>query len=82
VVVDLSAASTKQFILRKSTGAAVTKTAEFVTDGTDGKLKYTTTITDLDVTGDWQLQVYVKWTATEWRSDIQNFMVRPNLPTI
>jgi hypothetical protein len=81
-VVDLSATDLITFIFRKPTGAAVTKSATFVTDGTDGKAKYTTTVTDLDVAGDWQLQVLVQWTSTQWKSDIKNFLVLPNLPTI
>ena len=78
--VDVSGASTKQFVFRKPGGTAVVKTAAFVTDGTDGKLKYTTVTDDLDTAGDWQVQAFVDFGSTEWRSDIKNFMVHPNLP--
>lgn len=79
--VDISGASTKQYIFRKPGGSALVKTADFVTDGTDGKLKYTTASGDLNTAGDWQVQAFVDFGATEWRSDIKNFMVHPNLPT-
>jgi BppU N-terminal domain len=80
-VVGLVTTTSKQFIFRKPDGTAVVKNAEFTTDGSDGKIRYLTLATDLDIAGDWQLQVYVAWTTQEWRSDIQNFIVHPNLPT-
>ena len=44
-VIDLSGATTKQIILRKPDRVtSSTKTASFVTDGSDGKIKYTNPI--------------------------------------
>ena len=41
-VVDVSSATTRQLIFKSKDGAVLTKTAVLVTDGTDGKIKYTT----------------------------------------
>lgn len=78
-VVDISSATVKQFMLEKPDGTTVTKSASFTTDGTDGKLRYTTIANDLDTAGDWQLQVYVEMTAGKWNSDVGAFTVLPNL---
>lgn len=82
-VVDVSAATTLQIVFQKPTGIGVAKTAVFVTTGTDGKIKYTTTVaSDLDTAGHWRLQGRVTLSATqEWRSDIHEFEVEANLPT-
>lgn len=78
-IVDISSATTKQFILEKPSGTTLTKPTDFVTDGTDGKEKYTIIAGDLDEVGLWQIQPYTilpNWTG---RSDIGTFMVHPNL---
>jgi hypothetical protein len=81
VVVNISTINSASYLLRKPDGTGLTVSAVFVTDGTDGKLKYTiTSATFLDVAGDWQLQVALAFPTTEWKSDIKNFMVHPNLP--
>ena len=77
-VVDLSSSSTKNFIF-KSPSATDTKGANFVTNGEDGKLTYTTVSGDLDVAGDWQLQVKVTLPAGTWYSTIYDFEVVANL---
>ena len=79
VAVDISTASVRQFILRKPSGAAATKTAAFSTDGSDGKLRYVTVADDLDQAGQWSLQVYLEMTAGKWHSDVAVFDVYPNL---
>jgi hypothetical protein len=79
VVVDISAATTKQFIFAKPGGTKVSKDASFVVNGTDGKLKYVTASGDLDESGDWQLQVYVVMPTGTWHSDIVLVSVCGNL---
>lgn len=78
-VVNLSSATLKQFILTKPDATVVTKTAAFSSDGSDGKLRYTTIAGDLDAKGSWHLQVYVEMPTGKWKSDIQEFQVEPNL---
>lgn len=79
VVVNLSTASVKQIIFAKPSGATLTQNASFVTDGTDGKVKYTTVAGDLDMLGNWQVQLYVELATGKWKSNIQRFRVYGNL---
>ncbi len=81
VPVDISAATTKQIILQNPSVTGGAFAATFTTDGTDGKLQYTTTINDLDESGVWQIQAYVVLATGAWRSEIQEFSVFPNLST-
>lgn len=78
--VDLSSVTTKDFIFRKPKGTKVTVSSSFSTDGTDGKLRYTTVADDLDTPGVWKLQAYLVFPSSgEWRSDLAQFTVHRNL---
>jgi len=77
--VDLSSASTLQLLFKKPGGSLLTKTASFVTDGTDGKIKYTTISGDLDEVGSWKLQAYIVIAANSWHSDYIGFKVHRNI---
>ena len=59
VAVDVSAATTKQIKFKRPDGTSFTKTASFLTDGTDGRLLYVTVNGDLNMAGNWKLQGYV-----------------------
>lgn len=81
---DLSSATVKQVKFRKPKTATlaaetVTKTATFVTDGTDGLLKYTTVETDIDRKGTWSVQAYIEIPTWKGHSDIKIFIVGDNL---
>lgn len=68
-VVDLSAATEVEFEFRKPDGSIVTKTAAFVTDGTDGKCRYSVESGLLDVAGTWTVRLLVTEGATsQYRS--------------
>jgi hypothetical protein len=77
-VVDISTATVKSFVCRKPSGAVVTWTAEFATNGTDGKLRYTTAEDDLDRAGDWRMQAYIEMPTGAWHSDEATFKVAAN----
>lgn len=80
VVVNIAAVSTKQLVFKKPNGITITKTASFVTDGTDGQLQYITEADFLDASGLWRVQGYVLFPAGfNGRSDITTFQVRDNL---
>jgi len=79
VAVDISGATTKQIILKKPSGEKLTKTAIFVTDGSDGQIAYTTISGDLDEPGGWEIQAKVILASGTWYSDVGNFDVHPNL---
>lgn len=79
-VVDLSGATVKQIIFHKPDSSLLTKTATLYTDGTDGKIYYTTLDGDLDQEGLWKIQAYVQFTvAAKFHSDIGTFQVYSNL---
>ncbi len=55
------------------------KTASFVEDGSDGKIKYTTIAGDLDLSGTYKIQARVTTPDGVWYSQIQKFKVKRNL---
>jgi len=77
--VDVSGATTKTIFLLKPSGTKLSKAAIFTTDGTDGKIQYTTVSGDLDEPVWWKIQAYVKLPGGEWYSDWQSFEVHDNL---
>ena len=77
--VDISAATTKQLLLKSPAGAVLTKTAVFTNTGTDGKLQYTTIAGDLSSTGDWQIQASCVFSASQFLSSIGTFTVCENV---
>jgi len=56
---DVSGATTKEILLVSPNGVILTKTASFVTNGTDGKLKYVTVANDVTVAGGWTARAHV-----------------------
>jgi hypothetical protein len=77
---NLGSATVKTCRLTDPTGASRDLTATEVTDGTDGKFKYTTTDGDIDMSGRWQAQFYVEAGAYKVWSEINGFDVEANLP--
>lgn len=77
IVKDISAATTKQLIFRKPTPdlTVVTQTAVFVTDGSDGQIRYTSILGDLDIAGRWSLEGQVVLPTGTFRSDRDRFDV-------
>ncbi len=80
-ILDVSTASIKNAIFGKPDNTLVTKALDFFTDGTDGKLIYTSQAGDLDQDGEWQSQTFVDLDAGSWHSSINYFVVLPNLST-
>lgn len=80
VVVDVSSASVKQVLMRSPSCADCdAHTATFTTNGTDGKIQYTTVSGDLHATGTWQIQGKVTISTGTWHSSIAEVNVVPNL---
>ena len=77
--VDISSATTKQLIFKKPSGTKLTKTASFITDGTDGKIKYNVAADDLDEAGSYKLQGKVIISDGTFYTDIHTFKVYRNL---
>lgn len=77
-VVNISTATTKQFIFSKPDGTAATVTAVFGTDGSDGVLKYTTLAGDFDKAGNWQVQAKVIAPSFTYHTAPATFIVDAN----
>jgi len=79
-IVDVSGATVKKIKFEKPSGASVTKDASFYTDGTDGKIKWTTTlVTDLNEAGVWKRQGYVELPTGKWHTTVLSFTVADNI---
>jgi hypothetical protein len=78
-IVNLSSATVKQIILLKPDTTVIQKDASFVTDGTDGKLSYTTVAGDLSCCGIWKVQWLITLSSGTWYTDIKTFKVYSNL---
>ena len=80
-VVDISDATVKQLILEAPSGAKKTKTAVFVTDGSDGLIKYVTVDNDLDEVSEqhWEYQFIITRPSGVFPTDIGSFQVHRNL---
>lgn len=79
VVVNLASATTLTFTFDKPDGTNITKTPTFVTDGSDGRLRYVAQSGDLDQIGLWRWQGTIVIPAGTFHSDIYEFRVYPNL---
>jgi hypothetical protein len=76
---DVSTATTQQFIFAKPSGATLTVTSTFTTDGTDGNVQYTTVSGDINESGNWRLQVKLIFPTGTWHTDIGTFRVHDNI---
>ena len=78
-VSSADAEAKRQITFRRKDGSEITKSLSFDSDGTDGKVEYTFADGDIDITGEWEYQVYLDLTAGEWYSSKAVFTVYPNL---
>lgn len=78
-VVDLSQATLKQIILLRPDGQRIVATAQFFTDGTDGKIYYNTVEGDLAVNGRYKIQGYVEFGGIELHTSVGKFDVKSNI---
>jgi hypothetical protein len=79
VAVDISLASNMQILFKKPSGSLLTKSATFVTDGSDGYIYYTIADGDLDEIGSWKVQAIVTLGSYIWHSSFESFKVHRNL---
>lgn len=78
--IDVSTATTLTIYLKKPSGETLTKTATFVTDGTDGLIHYQSVDGDLDESGVWKIQAQVDMgSGSSYHSIIKTFKVACNL---
>ncbi len=79
---DISDADTLEIDFKAPDRSVQTQTAIFVTDGSNGQIRYiTAAATDLHMPGPWRLQAHVASTAGSYdnRSEFGHFPVQKNL---
>lgn len=78
-VVDISGATTKNFLVKKPDDTTTTWTGTFTTDGTDGKFRFASIAGTFDQEGEWSLQGRIVLPAWDGRTDWYDFLVHPNV---
>ena len=74
VVVDVSTATTKELLFLRPDDSTITATAQFTTDGTDGKIQYTTQAGDITIPGVWKWQGKITFaTGGPFHTSIKSF---------
>lgn len=76
---DISTATVKSIIFQKPDGTVLTKTATFLTDGTDGIIYYDTIAGDLDQSGVYKVQGAVSIGGGSYKGSKSTFKVHCNL---
>ena len=79
--INVSMATVKYIYFQKPDGTKKKKTAAFYTDGSDGKIQYTTVSGDIDQAGLWQVQGYVETSSGKFFTVKTNFSVLNTLYT-
>lgn len=72
---DISGYTTRTVKLKPPSGVVKEKTASFVTDGSDGEIKFTIESGDIDAAGRWRLQVVLSNANSQLPSEIVDFSV-------
>jgi len=78
-IVDISTANELKIVFNRPDGTVSVETGALTTDGTDGKMEYTTESGDLSQEGNWTRQGKVTFGSSVWYSDIIKFKVYVNL---
>ena len=77
---DISGATTKRIDIKNTiTGIVLQRTAAFVTDGTDGQIRYRSTASEFDAKGRWEVQGVAFGASARFATDFEIIDVRPNL---
>ena len=79
--IEVSTASVKYIYFQDPNGTRTQETAAFTTDGTDGKIQYTTTAGDIDLVGTWMVQGYVETSLGKFWTEKDSFKVYSTLAT-
>lgn len=77
--IPIQTATIKNILFKKSNGTKVTKSATFVTDGSDGLIQYIGLAGDIDVSGPWWMQGYIEMPSGKFYSSEVPFTVLKNI---
>lgn len=78
-VVDISSATTHDFIFKKPDGTTFTRSAVLVGGGSTGRMRYALGVGELDQAGVWLLQGDLVMNSYTGRTSVIEFNVNPNL---
>jgi len=80
-VLNIADADPMAILFKKHDRSVISKEAEFLTDGTDGKMMYVAVDGFLDQVGDWSMQgkVTLADPAGTWFSTVKDFLVHDSL---
>ena len=78
-VVDVSASTTIELVVRHPDGTETTITGSFVTNGTNGQIRFTTVAGTWSKPGEWFEQVRLVTATEEWRCKAESRIVLPAL---
>ena len=76
---DISAATEMKIFLRRPSDTVVSDDATHTTDGTDGKMEYTSQSGDVDEPGLWRIQGKIIIPEGTFYTDIDQFVVEASL---
>lgn len=77
--IDISGATTLEIIIQRPDLTTVTKTASYVTDGTDGQITADTEAGDITMSGTYKIQANIVLPAWSGKSAVGEFVVEDNL---
>ena len=78
-IVNISSASSLYIFIKKPDGSILTRSGTFETNGTDGKMYYTTVSGDIDTAGSYKLQGRVILANGSFYTSTVTFKVHCNL---
>ena len=76
-VVNLTGALTAALVFRKPSGKTFQRNA--INGGSNGKLSYTWQVNELDESGEWEVQAFVRLASGAWYSSTATFQVGANI---
>lgn len=76
---NLTTASVKEITVQRPDKTTFTRTADFVTDGSDGLISIDTIAGDLTIEGTYYIQAYLELPSWQGHSDVGEFEVHDNL---
>ncbi len=80
LALDISATSTQRIDIRNTRDGVVTQNAApFVTDGTDGRIRYRATASEFNDRGRWEVQGVAFGASARFATDFEPVDVRRNL---
>jgi hypothetical protein len=79
VIVNISSASSLSIFIKKPDGSILTRSGTFETNGTDGKMYYTTVSGDINTSGSYKIQGRVTLSNGSFYTSTATFKVNRNL---